>query len=338
MQMCKKIWIGIDLAKASFHAALALQEAHPADWARLPEHSFEHSPMGVDALCAWVGQLGYRSEQIAGLCVEATGRLSWGFAELLDGRLGPVSIVNPARPVQFARSVGLREKTDRSDACVLALFGVALRPVPRPLPSEREHQLRELAGLYASTRRDLTAVNNQLKEPIRCPFVRRRLKLKDRRLKQDLKAIEAEMDALLSEDPQTAQDARRMQTIPGVGPKTARLLLAHLGDLRLYTRAELTARAGLYPRQYQSGTSVHKRPRLAKGGGQAIRTALYMAALSARRFCPHLRSFAEGLKQKGLSNMAILGAVMRKLLLLIRTLILSAVDYNPKFRSHQSNT
>ena len=335
--MCKNIWIGVDLAKVSFHAAVASVDAHPTDWARLPNREFEHSAKGVDALCAWVERLGYGNGQIAGLCVEATGRLGWGFAELLKDRLGPVSIVNPARPVQFARSVGLREKTDRSDACVLALFGVALRPMPRPLPSERQHQLRELAGLYAGTRRDLTAVSNQLKEPIRCPFVRRRLKLKGRRLTQDLKAIEGEMDALLSEQPQSTEDARRMQTIPGVGPKTARMLLAHLGDLRQYPRAELTARAGLYPRQYQSGTSVHKRPRLAKGGGQAIRTALYMAALSARRFCPHLRSFAEGLKQKGLSNMAILGAVMRKLLLLIRTLIVSAVDYNPKHLSAQIN-
>ena len=337
MQMCKKIWIGIDLAKVSFHAAIGPVDAHPADWARLPERSFEHSPKGVAALCAWVGQMGFCAEQICGLCVEATGRLSWGFAEILDGRLGPVSIVNPARPVQFARSLGLRDKTDRGDACVFALFGVALRPVPRPLPSKRQHQLRELAGLYAATRRDLTAVSNQLEEPIRSPFVQRRLRLKGRWLKQDLEAIEKEMDTRLFEDPQTAQDARRMQTIPGVGPKTARLLLAHLGDLRQYTRAELTARAGLYPRQHQSGTSVHKRPRLAKGGGQAIRTALYMAALSARRFCPHLRTFADGLKQKGLSNMAILGAVMRKLLLLIRTLIISAVDYNPNHLSAQTN-
>ena len=336
--MCKSVWIGVDLAKVSFHAAVAAVDAHPTEWARLPNCEFEHSAKGVTAFCAWVKKLGYGNELIVGLCVEATGRLSWGFTELLNDRLGPVSIVNPARPVQFARSVGLREKTDRSDACVLALFGVALRPMPRPLPSERQHQLRELAGLYATTRRDLTAVTNQLKEPIRSPFVRRRLRLRHRRLEQEIKAIEEETDAVLGEDPQTAEDARRMQTIPGVGPKTARLLLAHLGDLRQYTRAELTARAGLYPRQHQSGTSVHKRPRMAKGGGQAIRSALYMAALNARRFCPHLSAFANRLKQKELSNMAILGAVMRKLLLLIRTLILTKTDYDPSYEKAQNPT
>jgi transposase len=329
--MCKQIWVGVDLAKHSFHAALAPVDAHPSQWARLPNRSFGNSPKGVTALCAWVAESGYGREQIAGVCVEATGRLSWTFAETLEERLGPVSIVNPAHPVQFARSVGLREKTDRTDACVLALFGIALRPVPRPLPTKRQHQLRELARLYSQVRSDLTAVNNQLGERIHSTFVRKRLQLKRRRLEQEIDAIEQEMDTLLAQDPQAVQDAQRMQTIPGVGPKTARTLLAHLGDLRHYTRAELTARAGLYPRKYQSGSSVNRRPRLAKGGGAAIRTALYMAALNARRFCPHLRAFAERLKATGLKNMAILGAVMRKLLLLIRRLIVTQSNYNPQF-------
>jgi len=79
-------------------------------------------------LCAWVGRQAGAPDRIAGVCVEATGRLSWTFVETLDGRLGPVSIVNPAHPVQVARSVGLHEKSNRTDACVLALFSVAPRP------------------------------------------------------------------------------------------------------------------------------------------------------------------------------------------------------------------
>jgi transposase len=328
--MCNTVWVGIDLAKKSFYAALAPLDARPDEWAKLHHRAFDHSADGVTALCAWVELLGYTRAQIAGVCAEATGSLAWLFVELLEERLGPVSIVNPAYPHQFAKSLGLREKTDRTDACALALYGVAMRPVPRPLPSERQRSLRELADLYAHTRSDLTATQNKLGERITSGFVRKRLKTRARQLQKELDAIEKEMDSLSAQDPQAVQDAERMQTIPGVGPKTARLLLAHLGDLRHYTRAELTARAGLYPRQHQSGTSVRKRPRLAKGGGAAVRAALYMAALNARRFCPHLRAFADRLKQHGLSNMAVLGAVMRKLLLLIRTLIVQQTNYNPQ--------
>lgn len=122
-----------------------------------------------------------------------------------------------------------------------------------------------------------------------------------------------------------------MATIPGVGAKTTRVLLAHFGDLREYSRNELVCLAGLYPKQFQSGTSVRKKPKLAKGGGARIRAALYMAALTARRFCPHLKIFAQRLAEKGLSNMAILGAVMRKLLLLVRALVVSGKDYQADY-------
>ena len=329
--MCNRFWVGVDLAKLSFHAALAPIQARPDEWAQLSHGAFEHTAQGVNALCAWIARRGCSRENIAGVCVEATGSLAWRFVELLEDRLGPVSIVNPAYPHQFAKSVGLRDKTDRTDACVLALYGVAMRPAPRPLPDERARKLRELADLYADTRRDLTATENRLGERIVSDFVRKRLKARSRQLKKELEAIEKEMDTITAEDPQAAQDAQRMQTIPGVGPKTARLLLAYLGNLRTYTRAELTARAGLYPRKYQSGSSVNRKPRLAKGGGAAVRTALYMAALNARRFCPHLKAFADRLKLQGLAPMAILGAVMRKLLLLIRRLVVTQTDYQPQF-------
>jgi len=329
--MCNRVWVGVDLAKASFHAALAPVDTRPDQWARLPHAAFDHTAQGVRALCAWVARQGYAREDIAGVCVEATGSLAWRFVELLEDRLGPVSIVNPAYPHQFAKSVGLRDKTDRTDACVLSLYGGAMRPAPRPLPDERARKLRELADLYADTRRDLTATDNKLGERIVSDFVRKRLKARSRRLTKELEAIEKEMDAITAEDPQAAQDAKRMQTIPGVGPKTARLLLAYLGNLRDYTRAELTARAGLYPRKHQSGSSVNRKPRLAKGGGGAVRAALYMAALNARRFCPHLKAFADRLKLQGLAPMAILGAVMRKLLLLIRRLVISSTHYQPQF-------
>lgn len=328
-EMSNTVWVGVDLAKASFHAALAPADARPDRWARLAHGAFDHTAPGVQALCAWIAGQGYTRQTIAGVCVEATGSLAWRFVELLEERLGPVSIVNPAYPHQFAKSAGLRDKTDRTDACALALYGAAMRPVPRALPSERARTLRELADLYADTRRDLTATDNKLGERITSDFVRKRLKMRRRQLNKELEAIEKEMDTITAEDPQAVQDAERMQTIPGVGPKTARLLLAHLGDLRQYSRAQLTARAGLHPKKYQSGSSVNRRPRLAKGGGAAVRTALYMAALNARRFCPHLRAFADRLKRQGLSPMALLGAVMRKLLLLIRTLVLTQTDYEP---------
>jgi len=242
--------------------------------------------------------------------------------------------VNPARPVAFARSLGLRDKTDRIDACVLALYGVAIRPAPKPLPTTQQRQLRALSALYERGKKDVTASKNQLRETIQSPVVRRCLRVRLRALEKEMALVAIEMDRLIDDDDTLKKDARRMSTIPGIAEKTRRVLLAHFGNLREYSRNELVSLAGLYPKRFQSGTSVHRKPKLAKGGGARIRAALYMAALTARKHCPQLKRFADRLKKNGLTNMAILGAVMRKLLLLARALVVSGQDYQADYGQH----
>jgi len=328
--MCKQnVWVGVDLAKASFQAALAWQGCDMAQWSKLPTHSFKNDLSGIEALCAWVHKHMPEGASLAGVCVEATGRLGWAFCEGVGGRLGAISVVNPAWPVQFARSIGLKDKTDRIDACVLALYGVSMRPAPRPQPTDLQRELRELARLYEDASRAHTACNNRIKAQPTSAFVRRHLEEKLAALLKEIGTIEAEMDRVLEQDPILAQDFKLLQSIPGVGPKTARMVLAQLGDLRQYKRNEVAALAGLYPKQHQSGSSVKKKARLAKGGGAPVRRVLYMAVLSARRFCPTLKSWADSLRTRHMGNMAIMGAVMRKLLLLMRAIVVSGKAYSP---------
>ena len=151
-----------------------------------------------------------------------------------------------------------------------------------------------------------------------------------------LKLIEKEMLELVGEDEQMEADFKRLQTIPGVAQRTALRVLAEMGDLRQYTRNELTALAGLYPRQYSSGTSVYRKPRLPKTGNQHLRTALYFPAMTAIRCCPTMADFVARLRKKGLTKKAVICAVMRKLLLLMRAIIIEREDYNPKFPKQNS--
>jgi transposase len=257
--------------------------------------------------------------------------LSWTFIEALDGRLGGVAMLNPARPHAFAKSLGLRSKTDRIDACVLALYGQAMTPRPTAIPTLFQRQLRELSRLYDLTLNEKNACENRLREPIASPFVLASLHDNVQRAKESIARIEKEIDGLLAIDGQLEEDSIRMQTIPGVGPKTARALLAQFGDLRTYKRNELVALVGVYPRSHQSGTSVYKKGKLARGGGARQRGALYMAALCAMHHCPHMKRYAQRLRERGFTAMVILGAIMRKLLLLIRTLIVSGNNYDPNY-------
>ena len=89
--------------------------------------------------------------------------------------------------------------------------------------------------------------------------------------------------------------------------------------------------AGLYPREYTSGKSVFKKPRLAKGGKGNVRRRLYMCAMVALKHNPVLKRFAKHLMAQGKTPMSALGALMRKLLLIARALVVSGKDFDPDF-------
>lgn len=328
--MSKQAWVGVDLGKSAFEAAVAPLDSDPEQWAKLAHAEFPNTSEGFAKFMGWLDDRGIRGTDLAGVCLEATGRLGMRFMTRAENRLCAISMVNPARPADFAKSIGLRDKTDRTAACVLALFGVKMAPEPKALPSRHQRELRELSRMRDGLKTRSTACRNQIQDGPESPVVLKRLRAESKRIECEIAAVEKDIADHIDKDGVLSKDCARIQTIPGVGAVTARTLLAEFGDLRQYSRKELVALAGLYPRQYRSGTSVHKKPRLAKGGGKRVRAALYMPALSARRHCPQLNRFAENLKANGQTNMPNLCAVMRKLLLLARALVVSGKDYDPE--------
>jgi len=329
--MSNEIWIGVDLGKSEFEAAVVGPEVRAEAWPTFPWSQFEHSPKGVDRFVQWIGEQCGEQQPIGGICVEATGRLAWRWLTLLDGRIGAVSIVNPALPSAFACSVGLRDKTDRIAACVLGLYGRTMCPRQAQLPSPAQAELRELYMLHGVWQREFRAYSNRLEDGPTSAIVRRALSSHIRQLERKLAKLQRQMDELIDSNDQLRCDMRQALSITSIGPKTARALLAEYGDMRRYSRNEIVALAGLYPKQFQSGTSVYRRARLVKGGGSRIRAILYMCAMNAVHHNPHMRLFAQRLKAQGKTPMAIIGAVMRKMLLMVRAVIVSGKPYDPTF-------
>jgi len=329
--MSKRFWVGCDMAKATFWAAVSDLRQGVQGWTELPSKCFENTPAGIDAFVAWLGEQGVDAQSVAGVCLESTGRLSTRWAAGLDERLGPVSIINPALPESYRKSLGIRDKNDRVDACVLALFAKATAPEPTVFRSPARQQLCELYRLREALDAQCKANEQRLADGPSSSFVRATLTKTIRSLKRQVKQVEKAMDELVANDRELREDAARIETIVGVGRKTAWVILSEFGDLRQYKRNELVALAGLFPKGTTSGTSVHKKARLAKGGGSRVRKALYMCAMSARQHNPHLRRFAQRLEANGKEPMEAIGAVMRKLLLIIRALIVSERDYDPQW-------
>lgn len=328
--MGKGIWVGVDLGKFEFVAALAadVDQVDRQAGRRLPCCTFTHDRAGVDAFVAWVAErCGER--RLAGIVVESTGRWTRHWCGLLGTRAGSVAVVNPRFSRDFARSLGLRDKTDVLDAQVLALFGAAFAPAPtQPLSPVRE-QLRGLNRLFTALSDDRQAYAQRAHEYAHDRMLAAQAHKMAAAFERRMSAVQKKMDALIQGDVALANDVERLISIAGMGRRTAYVLLAELGDLRTYSRKELAARVGLYPRHVQSGTSVRKRPRMARGAGAAVRRVLYLCAMSARKHNPQLKEDYERLLVRGKCKMSALGTLMRKLLLMARSILKNNTFYDP---------
>jgi transposase len=259
------------------------------------------------------------------IVVEATGGYERRVvSDLIDAGFR-VALVNPRRVRQFAQACGQLAKTDRLDAAILALFAERMEPVPVEKSPEKQLELeqlvarrRQLIGLQTmeKNRLELTVVQLARKS------IRSMLAMIDRQLHQ----VEDEIARLLDSDDDWRQKTELLTSVKGVKQHTAAALLADLPELGQLNRQQVGALAGLAPYNHDSGRLQGTRS--IRGGRADVRTALYMAALSAMRWNPLIRQFAQRLKQHGKPFKVIITACMRKLLVLLNAILKSRTPWN----------
>jgi len=327
-------WMGIDVAKETFDAALVRPGQHfvPEQLRDVPVQTFSRDPRGVKQFLAWMGKLlkdEPRAPKVRAV-MEATGMYSVELTTWLSKRcpmLAP-AIANPERTSAFIKSLALRNRTDRLDARGLAFYGAERQPAPyEPLTAEHQ-QLRELSRYRDALVKEKIAEDNRLEQPGQSKLVRA---LKVRRAKQrarDIAKLEAQMKCVIQSAPHLKKDFDLLVTIPGVAFVTAAVMLAEMGDLRRFARSrQVTAFAGVTPRQVTSGTSVHGKPRMCKKGNARVRQALYLAAMAASGTKSQLGQTYERMLQHGKPGKVALGALMRKLLTIMRAVLITETPF-----------
>jgi transposase len=151
-------------------------------------------------------------------------------------------------------------------------------------------------------------------------------------LLQQINQLKRAIQDHIDQFPHLKQQRDLMDSIPGIGSLTAAKLLAECRPLAAFDDVrQLVAFAGLNPAHHESGTSVRKKALISKCGSSAIRAALYMPALTAMRCNPVVRPFAQRLRTKGLVPLAVITAVMRKLLHLVFGVLKSGKPFDPNF-------
>jgi transposase len=251
------------------------------------------------------------------IVLEPTG----GFEMLVVAELSraglPVAVVNAKRVRDFAKATGQFAKTDKLDARVLAHFAAAVRPEVRSLRSEEEEQLTALLTRRRQVLEMLTVEKNR-RVTVRAKM-KADLEAHIHWLSNHLKELDGEIEDFVKGSPLWKEKDTLLQSVPGVGPVTSATMLGMLPELGLLNRQKIAALVGVAPLNKDSGRKQGKR-RIFGGRGD-VRSVLYMAALSAKKHNPFIRTFYNRLIQHGKEKKVALTACMRKLLVILNAML-----------------
>src|SRR5438128_1742814 len=285
------VYCGIDVAKSRLDVALSGQRwevPHTKGAMARLVHGLEGRPFKVQVIC------------------EASGGYEKTLMRALHRSGSEVTLVQPNRVRQFARASGILAKTDRIDAVVLVRFAQAIKPAAtaaQPLPLLR---LRELDTQRAHLTRLLVREENPLAQ-LQCVQLRRFTRSLIDKVQKQIASIDQRVKELIREDETLRCKAQKLVSFNGVGERTAASLLAQMPELGQLNRRQVAALAGL---DRDSGTMRGKR--CIFGGRRALRSGLYMSALTAVRYNPILAPFYRRLLAAGKPPKLALTAVMRK--------------------------
>jgi transposase len=303
-------YVGVDVSKSKFDVVI------------LPEGTHLTCTNDDEGIAAFLAGLPRHDCVVV---LEATGGLERRVATALVDAGRPTAIVNPRQVRDFARGLGVLAKNDPLDARVLAIYAqhVTLRLFEKP--SEKQQELnalvlrrRQLLALQTAERNRLEQTTGKLP----CKSIRHVLDL----LRKEIKKHDNEIARLIADNDDWRSKSELLQTVPGVGPATSASLVAELPELGKLNRQQIASLAGVAPFSRDSGQSRGRRA--IWGGRAAVRSALYMAAFNARKYNPIIRAFADRLRQAGKRHKVVLVACMRKLLVILNTMVRNQSAWN----------
>jgi transposase len=249
--------------------------------------------------------------------LEATGGYEAPVAAALATAQVPVAVVNPRQVRRFAEAIGQPAKTDQLDAAVLAHFAEAVKPSVRLLPDADTLALAALVSRRRQLVEMRTAERNRLE--LAAPSVARSLRDHIAWLDRQIDRVERELAAAIEASPVWRAKDDLLQSAPGIGPVVSRTLLTELPELGTLTAKQIAALVGVAPIARESGT--HRGTRSIGGGRAGVRSALYMACLSAVRYNPTIRAFYRRLRQAHKAIKVAQVAAMRKLLVILNAMV-----------------
>lgn len=292
-----QIICGIDVSSLSLAARIGRDGA---------EASFPNTAEGIAALGDFC-----RAHEVSLAAMEATGGYEQQCFAQLSAQGLPAAILNPRSVRQFAEGMGLLEKTDSIDAGLIAWFAEVKRSKPLPPPAPDQQHRRALITRLRQLTEIRTAQRNQRRlvlDPVVLASINELLAL----LEDQVRALEAEIAALIDQDPLWRELDAAFRSIKGVAGRTVARLMAEMPEIGLLSNKSISKLAGVAPLARDSGK--HQGKRAVRGGRAAVREILFIVASVAGRYEPDFIAFRQRLAQAGKPPKVVRIALAHKLL------------------------
>jgi len=322
-----QLFVGVDIAAATFTAAWSRTDA-PVSTPR-PYHQTPHGFAALQAQLAATGVLPADTLVV----MEATGSYWIALAVTLHTAGYRVSVINPLQAHHFAKAQLRRAKTDALDAQDLCRLAAVLRPAVWVPPPAVYHEVRQRLlvrdGLVTMRQQARNQHHALAQWPVVVAGAAEQLAAVIADMDARIAVLEGEIATVLGNSA-WAESLGYLTSAPGIGLHTAAWLLVATVNFTVGETPEaVVAYAGLAPVPRQSGTSVRGKAQIGHGGNERLRTAAYLATLSAVRYNPMLRAFYQRLREAGKPVKVARCAAARKLLHLAWALVTKRQPFDP---------
>ena len=307
--------IGIDVAKKQFDMHLLKQKK---------DIQFANDAEGIIKsvqLC--------RESKPELIVMEATGGYERLLACNLQAEGFAVAVVNPRRIRDFAKAVGQIAKTDKLDARIIAQYADTLEPMPQERIDDNSRRLKALVARRKQLLEMRVAESNR-KEHAIDKEVKRSIEAIVKAIESQINKIDSQIDDWIQKMPELKQRSKKLQSVPGIGPTTAHMLVTELPELGTLNRRQIASLVGVAPINRDSG--IFRGKRMTGGGRRTVRSRLFMPTLVAVRHNPVLkRYYLRLVDQEGKCKMVAVVAAMRKLLCIMNTMLKKNQNWQPNY-------
>lgn len=325
-----KAFIGIDIGKDKLDVSWLRDIAKNKKKTKV----LQNNPNGFQELVKWLLKNTNLNAQDIVITTEPTGVYSEPLMYWLYEQGFTLLHVNPGKAKQYAKSLGLVHKTDKSDATMLARYGHDQQYSLKAWQPEslEARELKAMTRRLEALEQDLQREENRY-EATSFSGASERVKQSIQNmisvLKAEIEKLKSEIDDYIDRHPHLKKNRQLLESIKGVGEVTSRIMVCLLACKRFKSAKQLACYLGLIPKQNESGKQVGKTT-LSKEGPGYIRAKLYMAAVVAGQHNPDIKEQKNRLIRHGKTKMQAIGAAMRKLAHICFGVVKNQTEYQPQ--------